>query len=100
MLPQLRGSGGVWRRLVARPLWERKVAGSNPTTPTHRQRRYGDNTPRSVEYPFDMVAGGWQRAIRAVPENASLRPQRDVHVTVRVVWADGFDEWLPAREAQ
>src|SRR5690348_12100019 len=30
-------SDGVWRRLVARPLWERKAAGSNPATPT-RQR--------------------------------------------------------------
>ena len=26
--------GGVWRSLVARPLWERKAAGSNPATPT------------------------------------------------------------------
>lgn len=25
---------GVWRSLVARPLWERKVVGSNPATPT------------------------------------------------------------------
>ena len=25
---------GVWRSLVARPLWERKAAGSNPATPT------------------------------------------------------------------
>src|SRR5690348_8015997 len=30
-------SDGVWRRLVARPLWERKAAGSNPATPTDDQ---------------------------------------------------------------
>ena len=28
------GYGGVWRSLVARPLWERKAPGSNPGTPT------------------------------------------------------------------
>jgi hypothetical protein len=28
------GASGVWRSLVARPLWERKVVGSNPATPT------------------------------------------------------------------
>ncbi|MCU1432317.1 MAG: trigger factor, partial [Actinotalea sp.] len=27
---------GMWRRLVARPLWERKVVGSNPAIPTRR----------------------------------------------------------------
>src|SRR5699024_9565580 len=29
---------GVWRRLVAHPLWERRVAGSNPVTPTGSAR--------------------------------------------------------------
>lgn len=33
------GGTGVWRRLVARPLWERKAAGSNPATPTGVQTR-------------------------------------------------------------
>ena len=32
---QERAQDGVWRSLVARPLWERKAAGSNPATPTH-----------------------------------------------------------------
>src|SRR4051794_26362615 len=30
---------GVWRSLVARPLWERKAPGSNPGTPTRAVRR-------------------------------------------------------------
>src|SRR5690606_39316856 len=52
---------GVWRRLVARPLWERKVAGSNPVTPTFarcptgaagRRRRPGPaHRPRPREAP-------------------------------------------------
>jgi hypothetical protein len=33
MYPTCR-TNGVWRSLVARPLWERKVVGSNPATPT------------------------------------------------------------------
>ncbi len=33
MYPTCR-TDGVWRSLVARPLWERKVVGSNPATPT------------------------------------------------------------------
>ena len=32
--PGLVGCAGMWRRLVARPLWERKVVGSNPAIPT------------------------------------------------------------------
>src|SRR5690606_31199853 len=28
------GAAGMWRSLVARPLWERKVAGSSPAIPT------------------------------------------------------------------
>ena len=35
MYPTCR-TDGVWRSLVARPLWERKVVGSNPATPTIR----------------------------------------------------------------
>lgn len=35
MYPTCR-TDGVWRSLVARPLWERKVVGSNPATPTSR----------------------------------------------------------------
>lgn len=34
MYPTCR-TDGVWRSLVARPLWERKVVGSNPATPTN-----------------------------------------------------------------
>ena len=30
-----RAASGVWRSLVARPLWERKAAGSSPATPTN-----------------------------------------------------------------
>lgn len=36
MYPTCR-TDGVWRSLVARPLWERKVVGSNPATPTSRR---------------------------------------------------------------
>ncbi len=30
----LRSSGGVWRRLVARGVWDAEVGGSSPLTPT------------------------------------------------------------------
>ena len=36
--PLARHTGGVWRRLVARLLWEQKVNGSNPFTPTKALR--------------------------------------------------------------
>ena len=39
--PAAAAGDGVWRRLVARPLWERKVAGSNPVTPTFARRPSG-----------------------------------------------------------
>lgn len=40
MYPTCR-TDGVWRSLVARPLWERKVVGSNPATPTSRSSARG-----------------------------------------------------------
>jgi len=38
-----------------------------------------------------------QLSNRELPENPPLRQQGDVPVIVRVVWADGADEWRPAR---
>lgn len=50
MYPTCR-TDGVWRSLVARPLWERKVVGSNPATPTSRSSArifYGDRVDDRV----------------------------------------------------
>jgi hypothetical protein len=46
---RLSDGNGVWRSLVARPLWERKAPGSNPGTPTNEgaaQERFRRCHPR------------------------------------------------------
>lgn len=44
MYPTCR-TDGVWRSLVARPLWERKVVGSNPATPTTSKIALWESSP-------------------------------------------------------
>lgn len=44
MYPTCR-TDGVWRSLVARPLWERKVVGSNPATPTTGKIALWESSP-------------------------------------------------------
>src|SRR5438034_9853005 len=40
------GEGGEWRSLVAHLLWEQRVAGSNPVSPTIRQNRQSGGLPQ------------------------------------------------------
>lgn len=46
------GEYGVWRSLVAHPLWERVVAGSNPVTPTSVR-----SLPRAADLPLRSATG-------------------------------------------
>src|SRR6476469_7962288 len=75
-------SDGVWRRLVARPLWERKAAGSNPATPTeHRTlpvQPWVDLDPVRLEHPEPDLAHGGVRRDR-VPERAQGHLGDDRH---------------------
>ena len=57
---------GVWRRLVARPLWERKVAGSNPVTPTSTKAP----VPPTEQGPSSSLGQG--RAGRNLTDQANL----------------------------
>ncbi len=72
---------GVWRSLVARPLWERKAAGSNPVTPTFRLSVYlgdGDLVPRCLE-----VGHGHCDQMRASFTNARTSVEARPACTVR-----------------
>gem|GEM_PF-5900631 len=54
---------GVWRSLVARPLWERKVAGSNPVTPTRRRRAGSGRAGRRDRAADARGTGAWRRGV-------------------------------------
>ena len=115
------GARGVWRRLVARPLWERKVVGSNPATPTRCCARAAGGTERlprigaapgrhtgrvlhlQISVPAALTAGVVEVLERApavsslaVLDGASRRPAGDVVLAdiAREAANDVLDELL------
>src|SRR5262249_21342747 len=56
---------GAWRSLVAHPLWERKVAGSNPAAPIrHHWKRYKAHIGRRPHASRSVTAPSRSRADR------------------------------------
>src|SRR5688572_30729000 len=71
--------GGAWRSLVARPLWERKVAGSNPVAPTISPSLISVRPAPPALLPVRSDAQGSRIAIhaaRAQPRRAGDARQR------------------------
>ena len=67
------GDSGVWRSLVARPLWERKAPGSNPGTPTRAGRaRRARARPRVLEEPGQRRRERVHAAVRATMASGLL----------------------------
>jgi len=58
------GNIGVWRSLVAHPVWGRKVAGSNPVTPTRRWNPLGKRPQVVGTSPATASEAGWSRPVR------------------------------------
>ena len=71
------GHDGAWRSLVARPLWERKVAGSNPVAPTrssaHTESRHLRGVPQGRRL-LGVLQGRRPRVRQVQAQLVDLRP--------------------------
>jgi hypothetical protein len=64
--------------LVAHPLWERRVAGSNPATPTHKHHITVEEFQSDFDALLDRVEGGESFVIKSEHGNAVMIPYNEV----------------------
>src|SRR3954453_21494424 len=82
------GRHGVWRSLVAHPLWERGAVGSNPATPTLPTTSLDSWATRRARPAVRLPPGRLPRSTAAVKSTIEeLGPTR-VRMAIEVPWGD------------
>ena len=102
----MRSSNGVWRSLVARAVWGRKVGGSSPLTPTGlgggralypiAPRVFRDRAARAPDRSHDVAVGTDQLAFRELLEDG--RAPVGTNHRADLVHLDVFGQVIPMHQ--